>query len=1137
MPRRQRKSAPMPLSNQYGSTAQPWDELKGELEDLLGQVQDQILEFEDDYAPEPVPHTGYQQRSDMSALTDMETRRQEALVNVRDAVERLGSKKTKSQKKKKKKRKNSENELDAAIAQIRASTQQFEEEQAAQYSAPSQPAYAAPQNYQSHNDHDYAEITGQIEGLHRSVRDLAHSVPNRDNFDRLEDKIHNLYAEVSAHQTPQADAIGDQLDGLQNALESLAGLQARQIEHLEELHSQKPVDTSGERQARIETSIRAIYDKFDSLEQSIDRPNSGIETIAKGIAGIAHAVGDMQKRDNANSSQQILAQVENVSQRLAAMDNAGSPEITSDIRQEIGRLRGQLVSALEPRFSALESRLDDMGVNSGSDNGSAAPAISQRLEAMEGRITKAISGINAAQARGGEGEASASTINALKAMEGRLNETLGQLRTTGTAVSSGASVSLNALEAMENRIADAIGRLENHLPTGGGEQYTGLKAIEGKLSESLNRLEALSGKPNNAKAKPVSQAKPVQPQPVAPKPAQAMAPSAPAKPVQARKEQVAAAPLSSTGQNTVSRSLSDIRTEKPSAPQSSFNMSDSELADKRRAGAQRMKLENAPASVEPQKPTSGASSRESFIAAARRATQERQPEPKSSSGGGLLGRALERIKSVNIGKNEKDSDAELEAVAAQEIIPQSEPVAEVPEIEELPEPTPEIASAKSTLVSKGPELAREHSATDTPKPRSAFELGEDADPDFDKLKDGNGESFLTKNRQPILLAASVVAIIAMTANLVLDRGNNNNELSNLTLPATADVGEAPRQISMTEVETAIAQQSFPEEVTDLAALTNGQGLADQNLGLVPPVPMTTDTLTTASVPATPAVIEMPPIQLGPEALRAAAAGGDPRAQFEIGLIYAEGKAVGKDSQAAVVWFERAAAAGYAPAQYRLGTAFEHGLGVSKDIEQSKLWYMRAAESGNRMGMHNLAALHAGGPDGARDFGAAARWFEEAAKRGVLDSQFNLGMLYARGLGVDQDFSQSYKWFSIAANFGDKDAAKARDDVARSLNPQQMTKVMQELATWQPTKIELASNFASIGTWSDQFDAGKEISKQDVVLSVQIALSKLGFSLGKPDGLIGPKTRDAIRTFERDLGMNETGAINPRLLTVLGSQPV
>jgi len=44
-------------------------------------------------------------------------------------------------------------------------------------------------------------------------------------------------------------------------------------------------------------------------------------------------------------------------------------------------------------------------------------------------------------------------------------------------------------------------------------------------------------------------------------------------------------------------------------------------------------------------------------------------------------------------------------------------------------------------------------------------------------------------------------------------------------------------------------------------------------------------------------------------------------------------------------------------------------------------------------------------------------------------------------------------------------------------------------------------------------------------------------VGTPDGIAGPKTVIAIRAFEEATGMSTSGTVNPRLLAVLGSQPV
>ncbi|MEO8683385.1 MAG: SEL1-like repeat protein, partial [Devosia sp.] len=188
-------------------------------------------------------------------------------------------------------------------------------------------------------------------------------------------------------------------------------------------------------------------------------------------------------------------------------------------------------------------------------------------------------------------------------------------------------------------------------------------------------------------------------------------------------------------------------------------------------------------------------------------------------------------------------------------------------------------------------------------------------------------------------------------------------------------------------------------------------------------------------------------------------------------------------------------------------------------------------------MHNLAALYASGQLGDQQFETAAEWFERAANLGMTDSQFNLGMLHARGLGVDQNLETSYKWFSLAARSGDVDAGKARDDMARSLTADVVKRLTAEVNAWKAQPIDLAANFAPIGTWSTTFDPGETIKTKEVVSKVQIALAKLGYDVGTPDGMAGPKTAEAIKAFERGTGMSESGAINPRLLAVLGSQPV
>ncbi len=168
-------------------------------------------------------------------------------------------------------------------------------------------------------------------------------------------------------------------------------------------------------------------------------------------------------------------------------------------------------------------------------------------------------------------------------------------------------------------------------------------------------------------------------------------------------------------------------------------------------------------------------------------------------------------------------------------------------------------------------------------------------------------------------------------------------------------------------------------------------------------------------------------------LRAAAAGGDQSAEFEIASRFAEGRGVARNMEEAVRWLERAAGAGFVPAQFRLAGIHEKGDGVKKDIITARKLYIAAAEKGHAKAMHNLAVLYAEGVDGKPDYRIAAQWFRKAAAHGVADSQFNLAILYARGIGIEQNLAESYKWFALAAGTGDQDAAKKRDEVATRLD--------------------------------------------------------------------------------------------------------
>src|SRR5437762_135726 len=80
-----------------------------------------------------------------------------------------------------------------------------------------------------------------------------------------------------------------------------------------------------------------------------------------------------------------------------------------------------------------------------------------------------------------------------------------------------------------------------------------------------------------------------------------------------------------------------------------------------------------------------------------------------------------------------------------------------------------------------------------------------------------------------------------------------------------------------------------------------------------------------------------------EAYRKAAEQNDARAQFNLGVCYANGQGVMKDEAEAVKWYRKAAEQNYVPAQFNLGVCYDNGQGVTKDEVEAVKWYRRAGE--------------------------------------------------------------------------------------------------------------------------------------------------------------------------------------------------
>ena len=297
----------------------------------------------------------------------------------------------------------------------------------------------------------------------------------------------------------------------------------------------------------------------------------------------------------------------------------------------------------------------------------------------------------------------------------------------------------------------------------------------------------------------------------------------------------------------------------------------------------------------------------------------------------------------------------------------------------------------------------------------------------------------------------------------------------------------------------------------------------------PPTQTTTDEkVAEAPPPAAPAAApkpETPALDPADVALassyRAEAEAGSAIAQYNLANLYADGKGVPQDDDAAAKWYLASAEQDVPEAQYNLGVLYQLGRGVPQDSAQTLRWFFKAADEGNHVNaQHGLAVMYATGRGVTRDYAQAAKWFKRAAVQDHMDSKYNLGILYAQGLGVQADPRSAYVWFSLAANQGDEEAGRRRDDLKATLSSADVAAAAVFVDGWRPGAEVTAAAFAP---------AEPEEPTRDDVRQAQRLLSQLGFEPGPADGVIGSRTERSVRRFQEREGLPTDGRISAALI--------
>jgi hypothetical protein len=327
----------------------------------------------------------------------------------------------------------------------------------------------------------------------------------------------------------------------------------------------------------------------------------------------------------------------------------------------------------------------------------------------------------------------------------------------------------------------------------------------------------------------------------------------------------------------------------------------------------------------------------------------------------------------------------------------------------------------------------------------------------------------------------------------------------LVSPATPPAPVAPAPSSPTPQVGALPAPSAPEPSSPPPQVSALPAPSVPPVASPTPIPPAAPTPAPGAEPAQsfPTMeqpTEKPPPAREADTLEKAARLGDVKAQYELGVLAVQPETGSPDYGKAAYWFREAAVQGNSSAQYNLGVLYEHGLGVGQDDVRALLWYHSAAEQGHGRAQYNLGVFYAQGRGIPTDYGEAQRWFKRAADQGIAKAFYNLAILAEAGLGGPVNLTAARAFMSRAALLGDSEARAA-------------------LAKRPAPKPDPARG-----------DAARPST--EVIGAVQHMLTELGYDAGRIDGMLGDKTRQAIRKFQNDNGLPQTGTASEELLELL-----
>jgi TPR repeat protein len=192
-------------------------------------------------------------------------------------------------------------------------------------------------------------------------------------------------------------------------------------------------------------------------------------------------------------------------------------------------------------------------------------------------------------------------------------------------------------------------------------------------------------------------------------------------------------------------------------------------------------------------------------------------------------------------------------------------------------------------------------------------------------------------------------------------------------------------------------------------------------------------------------------------------------------------------------------------------------------QNSRLAQLRAAAAtGDVRAQLGLGVLLMSDENVRKDPVEAARWFAKVAERGDAEALFRLGQLHENGEGMPKNQQKAAVFYGRALAAG---SAKASAKL----------KTVQSVSKTTPTKTDPTTTAAvepaagqPSGPPSPNPANDKPLNSTEIA-DLQRLLSRLDIASGEPDGVLGQRTVDAIKMYQRFAGLPVDGLPTATLL--------